>query len=162
MPKFYITTPICWRKLWRFCVLTALTVGLTGLALAADQGDAVDAYIRGEMAKQHVPGLALLVSRGGHVIRAQAYGLANVELQVPVKPETVFESGSAGKQFTATAIMLLVEEGKIGLEDPLTKYLPDAPSTWREITIRELLSHTAGIPDYPKISTCERTIPKTN
>ena len=139
-----------WYRHLRSCVLTALTVGLAGLASAADQGDAVDDYIRGEMSKQHVPGLALLVSRGGQVIRAQAYGLANVELQVPVKPETVFEAGSVGKQLTAAAIMLLVEEGKIGLEDPLTKYFPDAPPTWREITIRELLSHTAGIPDYPK------------
>ena len=150
MPKFYITTPIYLRRLWHLCVLAALIVGLTGLALAADQGNAVDAYIRSEMAKQHVPGLALMVSRGGQVIRAQAYGLANVELQVPVKRETVFESGSVGKQFTATAIMMLVEEGKIGLEDPLTKYFSDAPPTWRQNTIRELLSHTAGIPDYPK------------
>jgi len=121
-----------------------------GLASATDQIDPVDDYIHTEMAKQHVPGLALLVSRGGQVIRAQGYGLANVELQVPVKPETIFQSGSVGKQFTATAVMMLVAEGKIGLEDPLTKYFPDAPSTWKQVTIRELLSHTAGFTDYPK------------
>ena len=63
------------------------------LVSAADRPDAVDDYIRTEMAKQHIPGLALLVSRGGQVIRAQGYGLANVELQVPVKPETIFQSG---------------------------------------------------------------------
>ena len=102
------------------------------------------------MSKQHIPGLALLVSRGGEVVRAQGYGMANVELQVPVKPETIFQSGSVGKQFTATAVMMLVEEGKIGLEDPLTKYFPDAPATWKQVTIRELLSHTAGFTDYPK------------
>lgn len=76
--------------------------------------------------------------------------MANVELQVPVKPETIFQSGSVGKQFTATAVMMLVEEGKIGLDDPLTKYFPDAPAAWKQDTIRELLSHTAGFTDYPK------------
>jgi CubicO group peptidase (beta-lactamase class C family) len=116
----------------------------------AGQTDPVDDYIRAEMAKQHVPGLALLVSRGGQVVRAQGYGLANVELQVPVTPETIFQSGSVGKQFTATAVMMLVEEGKIGLEDPLTKFFPDAPAAWKQVTIRELLSHTAGFTDYPK------------
>ncbi|HMD15787.1 MAG TPA: serine hydrolase domain-containing protein [Terriglobales bacterium] len=116
----------------------------------ADQSDAIDAYIRAEMAKQRIPGLALLVSRGGHVIRAQGYGLANVELHVPVNPETIFQSGSLGKQFTATAVMMLVEEGKIGLDDPLTKYIPDAPALWKQVTIRELLSHTAGFTDYPE------------
>jgi CubicO group peptidase (beta-lactamase class C family) len=73
-----------------------------------------------------------------------------VELQVAVKPETIFQSGSMGKQFTATAIMMLVEEGKIGLDDPLTKYFPEAPAAWKQVTIRELLSHTAGFTDYPK------------
>jgi len=102
------------------------------------------------MQKHHIPGLSLLVSRDGKPIRAQGYGLANVELQVAVKPETVFQSGSVGKQFTATAVMMLVEEGKIGLEDPLTKFFPDAPAAWKQVTVRELLSHTAGFTDYPK------------
>ena len=140
---------------WLFITLLAFTWGVNASALdagseAANQGDAVDVYVRAEMAKQLVPGLALLVSRGGHVIRAQGYGLANVELQVPVKPKTIFQSGSVGKQFTATAVMMLVEEGKIGLEDPLTKYFPDAPVTWKDVTVRQLLSHTAGFTDYPK------------
>jgi CubicO group peptidase (beta-lactamase class C family) len=120
------------------------------LSSAADQADPVDDYIQAEMAKQHVPGLALLVSRDGQAVRAQGYGLANVELQVPVKPEAIFQSGSVGKQFTATAVMMLVEEGKVGLEDPLTKFFPDAPAAWKQVTIRELLSHTAGFTDYPK------------
>ena len=82
-------------------------------------------------------------------MRAEGFGLANVELQVPVKPETVFQSGSVGKQFTATAVMMLVEEGKVGLDDPLTKHFPNAPKSWNEVTIRRLLSHTAGFTDYP-------------
>lgn len=102
------------------------------------------------MVRQHIPGLALLVARDGKTVRAQGYGLANVELHVPVKPETIFQSGSVGKQFTATAVMMLVEEGKIGLDDPITKYLKGTPASWNEVTIRELLSHTAGFTDYPK------------
>ncbi|MFZ0770426.1 MAG: serine hydrolase domain-containing protein [Candidatus Sulfotelmatobacter sp.] len=112
--------------------------------------DAAGNYVREEMLRQHIPGLALLVSRGGKIVRAEGFGLANVELQVPVKPETVFQSGSVGKQFTATAVMMLVEEGKIALDDPLTKYFADAPATWKQVTVRELLSHTAGFGDYPE------------
>ena len=111
--------------------------------------DAVEDYVRGEMKEQHIPGLALLVSRGGKTVRAEGFGLANVELQVPVKPETIFQSGSVGKQFTATAVMMLVEEGKIGLDDSLAKYFPDGPASWKDVTVRELLSHTAGFTDYP-------------
>jgi CubicO group peptidase (beta-lactamase class C family) len=125
-------------------------IGTWSAAAAAQTPDAVDEYLHSEMEKQHIPGLALLVSRGGQPVRAQGYGLANLELQVPVKSETIFQSGSVGKQFTATAVMMLVEEGKIGLEDPLTKYFPDAPATWKQVTVRELLSHTAGFTDYPK------------
>jgi CubicO group peptidase (beta-lactamase class C family) len=137
---------------FRLChsVVLGLAAFSAGVASAADQSDAVDTYVRSEMAKQHVPGLALLVSRGGQVVRAQGYGFSNVELQVPVKPKTIFQSGSVGKQFTATAVMMLVEEKKIGLDDPLTKYFPDGPTIWKSVTIRELLSHTAGFTDYPK------------
>ena len=128
----------------------ALVVLWSATVAAAPAPDTVDDYIRTEMEKQHIPGLSLLVSREGKPIRAQGYGLANVELQVLVKPETVFQSGSVGKQFTATAIMMLVEDGKIGLEDPLTKFFPNAPAAWKQVTVGELLSHTAGFTDYPK------------
>src|SRR5271165_7347517 len=73
--------------------------------------ESVSKYVRSEMQRQHIPGLALLVARGGKIVQAEGFGMANVELQVPVKPETVFQSGSVGKQFTATAVMMLVEEG---------------------------------------------------
>jgi len=119
-------------------------------AQASATDSAVTAYVKAEMQRQHIPGLSLMVIRHGKIIRAEGFGLANVELQVPVKPESVFQSGSMGKQFTATAVMMLVEEGKIGLEDPLTKYFPDAPAAWKHVTVRELLSHTAGFGDYPK------------
>src|SRR5215471_10204051 len=77
----------------------------------------VDDFVREEMRSQHIPGLSLLVNQDDKIALAKGYGLANVEHQVPVKPETVFQSGSVGKQLTATAVMLLVQDGKIGLGD---------------------------------------------
>jgi len=112
--------------------------------------DPIDAYIHAEMQKRQIPGLALLVIRDGQIVKSQGYGFSNVELQVPVKPETIFQSGSVGKQFTATAIMMLVEEGKLSLDDPLTRFFPDAPPAWNDVKISHLLSHTGGFTDYPK------------
>jgi CubicO group peptidase (beta-lactamase class C family) len=129
-----------------------LTLGLFVAlqAVAADPlDDEVANSVRAEMARQHIPGLALLVARHGQTLRAEGFGLANVELNVPVRPETIFQSGSVGKQFTATAVMMLVEAGKVGLDDPLSKYFPHAPAWWKQVTVRELLSHTAGFTDYP-------------
>ncbi len=127
-------------------LLTCATLGMAQSSLDS----AVAAYVKTEMERQHIPGLALLVTRDGKIVRSEGFGLANIELQVPVEPETIFQSGSVGKQFTATAVMMLVEEGKIGLNDPLTKYFPEAPPSWKNVTIRELLSHTGGFGDYPK------------
>ena len=110
----------------------------------------IDEYIQAEMKAQQIPGLSLAVIKNGDIVLAKGYGLANVELQVPVKPETIFQSGSMGKQFTATAVMMLVEEGKLTLDDKITKFFPDAPETWRNITIRHLLTHTSGLGDYPE------------
>jgi CubicO group peptidase (beta-lactamase class C family) len=141
---------ICRRLTWRVA-LTVVCAMLTP-AFAAAQGNtsaAVSDYIRAEMDRERIPGLALLVIRDGQILQSQGFGFANVELQVPVKPETVFQSGSVGKQFTATAVMMLVEQGKISLDDPLPKFFPGAPPAWNEVTVRQLLSHTAGFGDYP-------------
>jgi CubicO group peptidase (beta-lactamase class C family)/N-acyl-D-aspartate/D-glutamate deacylase len=107
----------------------------------------IDAYVRGEMERQKIPGVAVGIALKGKVL-AKGYGLANVEHDAPVTPDTIFQSGSVGKQFTAAAVMLLVEEGKLALKDPLTKFFPGAPAHWEGITIRHLLTHTSGIPDY--------------
>jgi CubicO group peptidase (beta-lactamase class C family) len=139
------------RRWWIIGV--SLTFGLIPAphpAAAAPPADAVTRAVRAEIEAQKIPGLALLVCRNGQPVRAEGYGLANVELNVPVRPETVFQSGSVGKQFTATAVMMLVEAGKIGLDDPLSKYFSPVPGWWEQVTIRELLSHTAGFTDYPK------------
>jgi CubicO group peptidase (beta-lactamase class C family) len=137
----------------KYLIATTLVLSIlvsTRPAQTAPATDEVTRTVHAEMDKQKIPGLALLVARKGIIIRAEGYGFANVELNVPVKPETIFQSGSVGKQFTATAVMMLVEEGKIGLDDHLNKYFSSAPKWWNEVTVRELLSHTAGFTDYPK------------
>lgn len=108
----------------------------------------VDAAVEGQRKAQKIPGISLAVCRNGRIVKAQGYGMANVELDVPVTPETVFQTGSVGKQFTSMAVMMLVEEGKIGLDDKLAKYIPESPAGWKDISIRNLLTHTSGIADY--------------
>ena len=110
----------------------------------------IEEYLHTQMQAQQIPGVALAVVRDGKIVLARGYGLANVEHQIPVKPETIFQSGSTGKQFTATAVMMLVEEGKLNLEDKITKYFTDAPESWSNITVRHLLTHTSGMTDYPR------------
>ncbi|HTT60180.1 MAG TPA: serine hydrolase domain-containing protein [Bryobacteraceae bacterium] len=110
--------------------------------------DKIDAYVTAEMRREHIPGLELGIYRRGEIVKARGYGLADVELNVPVKPQTVFQSGSVGKQFAATAVMMLVEEGKIGLEDSVTKYFDRAPAMWKPVKVKNLLSHTSGLAEY--------------
>lgn len=115
---------------------------------ARDDLAKVDEFVRAEMARQKIPGVAVAIVRKGAVVKAQGYGLANVEHDVPVTPETIFQSGSVGKQFTAAATMLLVEDGRLALTDPLAKFFPGAPPAWKRTTVRHLLTHTSGLPDY--------------
>ena len=77
----------------------------------------------------------------------KGYGFANLEHDVPVKPDTVFELASVTKQFTAAAVMLLVEEGKVKVGDPISQYLPNSPEHWKDIAVRHLLTHTSGLPN---------------
>jgi len=90
----------------------------------------------------------ILVARDGKPILRRAYGLANREWNVPATPEARFRLGSITKQFTATAILQLAEQGKLGLDDPIAKYYPQAPAAWAPVTLRHLLTHTSGIGDY--------------
>ena len=100
---------------------------------------------------------AVLVARGNDVLLDKGYGFANLEWNIPDSPKTKFRLGSITKQFTAAAILLLEEHGKLKVDDPVKKYMPDAPAAWDKITIFNLLTHTSGIPnftsfsDYPKL-----------
>lgn len=110
--------------------------------------DSVDRYVAGELERQRVPALSIAILRGDSVLLGRGYGYANVEHRVPATDSTIYQSGSVGKQFTAAAVVMLSEEGRLSLDDPLVRYLPEGRAVWRGITIRHLLTHTSGIPDY--------------
>lgn len=119
------------------------------LASAAAHADPVDDYVHAQMVRYRVPGIAIAVMHHGQLVRAQGYGIANLEHAVPVHPDTLFKSGALGMQFTAIAAMLLVEDGTLRLDASVRTYLPAAPRSWAPITIRQLLNHSSGLPATP-------------
>ncbi len=133
----------------------ALAVGwivlAAGQVVAAQGPDGMaraDRYIREEVRRQRIPGLSIAVVRGGKVLLARGYGYADVEHRVPATDRTVYQSGSLGKMFTAALVLQLADSARLGLEDPIRRHLPEGPATWDAITVRHLLTHTSGIPDY--------------
>jgi CubicO group peptidase (beta-lactamase class C family) len=131
------------RLTW-FCP-PLVTVLLASQLAHADQ---VDTYLKSQMQQHRIPGLTLKIIRDGKTIKTAAYGRANIELNVPAKPDTVFEIGSITKQFTAAGILTLAQEGKLSVDDKISKYLKDTPEAWANVTIRHLLTHTSGIKNY--------------
>ncbi|HEX9960900.1 MAG TPA: serine hydrolase domain-containing protein [Pyrinomonadaceae bacterium] len=121
------------------------------------RADEVDKYVRSVLAERHIPGAAIAVVKNGRIVKSEGYGLASVEFSVPVTKETVFEIGSVSKQITAAAIMLLVEEGKINPDEKISKYLPNTPEAWKNVSVRNLLTHTSGIKSYTGLSGFELT-----
>ncbi len=109
------------------------------------QVDSTDIIVKQLMAQQKIVGLSLAVIKNGQELVNKGYGLANAELQVPVTSETVIRVGSLSKQFFTTAIMKLMEEGKLDITDSVHQFFPDAPATWRPITLKHLMSHTSGL-----------------
>ena len=107
--------------------------------------ETVDALVEQIMAERHIPGLSLAVVRDGKLIKTQSYGYLNRDLNVHTRPSSVFPIASVSKPFTATAIMLLVQSGQIELDAPISTYLTDTPAHWENITVRHLLTHTAGL-----------------
>jgi CubicO group peptidase (beta-lactamase class C family) len=111
----------------------------------SDRIHSVHELVRARMHEERIPGLSLAVLRRGEPLVVQGYGFANLEHNVHATAETRYEIASVSKQFVATAIMLLAEEGKLTIDDPITGYFRDAPTCWQRITIRHLLTHTSGI-----------------
>jgi CubicO group peptidase (beta-lactamase class C family) len=107
----------------------------------------VDEYMSAAVKVDDFSG-SVLVARDGQPIFNKSYGLASIELGAPNTPQTVFRIASISKPFTATAIMILQERGKLNVGDSICKYLADCPAAWQPITIKHLLTHTSGIPDY--------------
>jgi CubicO group peptidase (beta-lactamase class C family) len=118
--------------------------------------DRMDQIIQSEVAAKTFMG-SVLVARGGDVILSRGYGSAVLEWNIPNTPATKFRLGSLTKQFTAAAVLLLEERGKLNVNDPIKKYLTDAPAAWDNITIHHLLSHTSGIPNFTSFPEYEST-----
>ena len=113
--------------------------------LAYGQKDSTDLIVQKMMKDQKIVGLSLAVIKNGKAVINKGYGLANVEHNVPVTAETVIRLGSVSKQFFTTAILKLMEEGKLTIDDHVHKFFPDAPETWKPIQVKHLMSHTSGL-----------------
>ncbi|MAG57630.1 MAG: hypothetical protein CMJ83_15160 [Planctomycetes bacterium] len=130
-------------------ILLALLI--PAFVAAQDLEEQVDAVVQKNLKALRIPGLAIGVARGGKVLLAKGYGRADLENNVVVEADTVFRAGSITKQFTAALIMKLTEAGKLSLDDELHKHLPDFPKKKHRITLRQLLSHTAGVRSYTSL-----------
>lgn len=115
------------------------------VAAAAAHADEVDELARVQMARSHIPAMAVVVVRDGAVRKLSAYGIAHIDWDAAASPRTAFQMASGTKPFTGVLLMRLVEQGRLGLDDPVTRHLPDAPATWKGITIRHLATHTSGL-----------------
>lgn len=139
----------------RAAALTLFAVLLSGANIHAASVDeaTLDKTIETIMKNRTVPGVAIAILEQGKPIFTKGYGYANLEHGVPVTPETVFQSASVGKMFTSAAILLLEQDGKLSLNDKITNYIPSAPDSWKDITIKHLLLHRSGLPqemDFPE------------
>ncbi len=121
--------------------------GLSACAAAETPAARIDQLLSGKFAPDQ-PGAAVLVTRKGQTVLRKGYGMADLEMNIPIEPDMVFRLGSVTKQFTAVAILMLEEQGRLSVKDPLTKFLPDYPVQGRTITIEHLLTHTSGIHSY--------------
>ena len=130
-------------------VLLLTVASMTGFAQKLDK--TLDAMIRKEYPADK-PGATVLVAKEGEVLYYKAFGMANMELDVPMKPEMIFEIGSITKQFTAVCILMLMEEGKLSLDDDITKFIEDYPTHGHTITIHHLLTHTSGVKSYTEVA----------
>ncbi|MEA3245528.1 MAG: serine hydrolase domain-containing protein [Gemmatimonadota bacterium] len=117
-----------------------------GMSLGA-QADRIFAQFN----STHTPGCAVGAAQNGTTVLARGYGMADLETGTPITPNTIFESGSVAKQFTATGILLLVQDGKINLDDPVRKYIPELPEYPRPLLVRHLLSHTSGLREWSNL-----------
>lgn len=153
---------------WRLSlVLTLVLPGCTGprpgetstTAIEVDSalGARMDAAAAGALREIHAAGFSVAVFREGQLVLAKGYGYADLAERVPASADTIYRLASITKQFTAAAILHLAEEGRLSLEDRISDYLPDYPSTGRRITIRNLLSHTSGLSDVPVVPILEES-----
>ncbi len=152
--------------LFALALLVAVSCAAQTAAPAPEWVAQVDDYLSGLVKQNRFSG-AVLVARDGRVLLEKGYGFANAELEVPNTPQTKFRLGSITKQFTAASVLLLQEQGKLNVQDPVCKYVENCPAAWQPITIHHLLTHTSGIPsftgfpDYLKTMALPTTVSET-
>jgi len=145
------------RLSWLACVVVTTAIfpaAVDAHSGSVDRGELIariDALVAEQMAAGPIPGVSVAVEHHGELILAEGYGYADLEHMAAVNPETVFRVGSVTKQFTSLAILQLVEQGKVGLQDPITKYFPDYPTQGHEVTVHHLLTHISGIKSYTSL-----------
>jgi CubicO group peptidase (beta-lactamase class C family) len=122
-----------------------LVLALLGLSAGVASADAIDDYVRARMQEFNLPGVSIAIVDQGKVVRTSGYGMADPARQVAATPDTVYKIASVSKQFMATAILLLAQEGKLSVDDPVRRHLTSTPAAWEGVTIRHLLTHTSGI-----------------
>jgi CubicO group peptidase (beta-lactamase class C family) len=127
------------------CVALLLLIAAPLAPDAEQSAGGTDRLIQTEMRRQRIPGLSLVVLQQGEIVKAKGYGLADRAKNVPATPQTVYKIASVSKLFIATGVMLLVQEGRIALDDPVVRLLDGAPTAWSAVAVRHLLSHTGGL-----------------
>jgi CubicO group peptidase (beta-lactamase class C family) len=147
-----------------FCFILFLTLGASGFKEKKDtpSSEQINQLVRKEMSELHIPGMAVAVVQDGKILHLGTYGMANIEWDQKVTESTAFQIASVTKLFTSTLVMRFIQDGKISLEDPVVKYLQDAPESWKDIRIKHLLSHESGIPWPASIGGFLGTRPSTS
>jgi CubicO group peptidase (beta-lactamase class C family) len=142
------------RRAFRGAVATAVTVACAAIALSGQATPGIESKVDGVFAKwsASTPGCAVGVATGGKPVLAKGYGMADLEHDVKIAPDTIFEAGSVSKQFTAAAVLLLAREGKLSLDDRVRKYIPELPDYGAPLTIRHMLNHTSGLRDWGSVA----------
>jgi D-alanyl-D-alanine carboxypeptidase len=132
-------------KLVNAALFVTLLLAASTFSQGQEKNLRVDDYIKAEMESSHIPGVAVAVLRNGKIELIKGYGLANIERKIPVTPDTMFQIASTTKPFTSMGVMMLVEEGKLSLDEKVIKYLPWLPEIYSGITVRQLLTQTSGV-----------------
>ena len=145
-----------------FFILLGMAMPGNGQVTKGPSSKQLNSLLQKEMEQLHIPGMAVAVVREGKVLHLGTYGIANVEWNEPVTKHTAFQIASVTKLFTSTLVMKYMQAGKLRLDDPITKFLTDAPAGWNDVRVKHLLSHQSGIPWPASIGGFIGTRPSTS
>lgn len=130
----------------KFFILLILILSRNSV-LAQDKKTEIISFLKKEMGEKKIPGCQLVVLKNNKILFSEALGIANVPFSIPVKKNTIFSINSISKVFASVAVMQLQEQNKLNINDPISRYIDSIPENWKKITIKQLMSHTSGLPD---------------